>query len=123
MSTVDHAADGHDTGCWPGVMKVYENDRRVEVWLSGEHDLSTAATVGFALSEAAGEGGVTVVVDMSKVTFSDASILGKLVTGHQQAQSSTGQFWVRSPSKCVRRLLDLCALTTLLEGSGEPGGS
>ena len=85
------------------------------VWLSGEHDLSTLTLLCDVLSRQFSANDDDLVVDLSEVTFMDCSTLGVLVRGAFWMSGQQRWLSLRSPSRCVRRLLDVCGLNNLLD--------
>lgn len=105
-----------------GGVRVQDGDPMV-VWLWGEHDLSTAASVSSALTSAVGVGDVDVVVDLADVTFMDASILRGLVGSSRSVAVRGHRLSVRSPQRNARRLLEICDLVDLIDPTeAEPVG-
>ena len=54
------------------------------------------------------------VVDMSGVTFLDASTIGVVVRASRHLLRRSRSLAVRSPSTCARRVLQLCDLADLI---------
>ena len=84
----------------------------VSVTISGEIDIATSPAMGDAL--AAGRGPAHLEVDMSAVTFMDASGIGVLLAARQQAVDGGGSLTLRAPSGAVRRLTGVLGLDELL---------
>jgi anti-sigma B factor antagonist len=84
----------------------------VTVTISGEIDIATSRAMREAL--AAGPGPAHLEVDMSAVTFMDASGIGVLLAARQQAVDGGGSLTVRAPSGAVRRLTAVLGLDELL---------
>jgi anti-anti-sigma factor len=97
----------------------YENGRTV-VSLAGEHDLATAPAIAGALAEARKAGDADVVVDLSAVTFLDASTLRVFVAARNDLHEQSRELLLRSPTRSTHRLLELCGLTGLLEPAAPP---
>lgn len=76
------------------------------VALDGELDLATASCVQHAVLDALGASDA-VVVDLSDVTFLDATGLGTLLRCRREASASGRWCVLSSPSRCVRRLAGL----------------
>ena len=55
-----------------------------------------------------------VLVDLSAVTFMDASTVGAIVGSRNRLQSRAKSVEVRSPSTAARRVLELCGLAHLI---------
>ena len=87
---------------------------RTVVWLRGDHDLTTKVTLAVAIARAARHDSTGVLVDLSMVTFMDASTIGAIVGSHTRLQVRGQVLQVRSPSRPARRVLELCGLTNLI---------
>jgi hypothetical protein len=59
-------------------------------------------------------------VDLSGVTFMDASTIGALVVAHDHLLADSRSLCVRNPSPRARRLLELCELTHLIDDDASP---
>ena len=81
----------------------------------GEHDISTLSLLNGTLARAISADGAEVVVDLSGVTFLDASTIGALIRARNTLRQQSRSLTLRSPSRCAGRLLDLCGLTDLVE--------
>ena len=84
----------------------------VSVTISGEIDIATSPAMGDAL--AAGRGPAHLEVDMSAVTFMDASGIGVLLAARQRAVDGGGSLTLRAPSWAVRRVTGILGLDQLL---------
>jgi anti-sigma B factor antagonist len=88
----------------------------VIVAVEGEHDIYTAPTLRERLDEALERGG-GVVVDLTKATFVDSSVLGALLDARRRALDA-GQPYVVSVGEevepGVRRILDITGLVPVL---------
>ena len=89
------------------------------VWLSGEHDVFTAAMVSAALREAVTVDGADVVVDLSGVQFMGAAIISVFVHAEGVLRAQARVLRLRRPSQCALRLVELCGLEGWLEGGSE----
>jgi anti-anti-sigma factor len=86
------------------------------VELHGEHDISTSERLSSTLEDATRvDGGADVVVDLSDVSFMDASTIGALVVARNRLLALSRSLTVRAPSSAARRLLDLCGLDRLID--------
>jgi len=81
------------------------------VVLSGEIDLATAGRLRAALIAISHSGEHNVVIDMTNVTFMDSTGLSALVGPLKRFRSMDGQIVLRSPSKSVRKVLEITGLT------------
>jgi len=88
----------------------------VVVVVEGEHDIYTAPTLRERLDEALERGG-GIVVDLTKATFVDSSVLGALLDARRRALDA-GQPYVVSIGEevepGVRRILDITGLVPVL---------
>jgi anti-sigma B factor antagonist len=84
----------------------------VTVTISGEIDIATSRAMRDAL--ATGPGPAHLEVDMSAVTFMDASGIGVLLAARQQAVDGGGSLTLRTASWAVRRLTGVLGLDELL---------
>lgn len=87
---------------------------RTIVWLSGEHDLATADRLAQFLVEESAHG-ADVVVDLSGVSFMDASTISAIGRARSQLSEDSRSLTVRSPSALVERALGICGLDELIE--------
>lgn len=87
----------------------------VLVRLRGEHDLATRAAVSATIGVRVALGRDDLVVDLSGVTFMDASTVGVIVEARAALRRRGRDVMLRDASSCARRLMELCGLTALLE--------
>jgi anti-sigma B factor antagonist len=85
------------------------------VWVRGEHDLATRASLAATVAQAADLEEVPVVVDLSAVTFMDASTIGALVGCRNRLRLHAQTLELRSPSPRALLVLELCGLTRLIQ--------
>ncbi|MDO8363143.1 MAG: STAS domain-containing protein [Actinomycetota bacterium] len=83
--------------------------------MGGEQDMATRMHLSVVLAEAAGLDDADIVVDLSEVTFMDASTVGALVMARDRLRALSRSLTVRDPSPPARRLLDLCGLERLID--------
>jgi anti-anti-sigma factor len=93
------------------------------VVLDGEIDIANAPAIRRFLMAAIGGGNVHLAVDMSGVTFIDASGIGVLVAAANRPREAGGSLSLLAPSRQVRRLLDLLHLDAILPAAQRPAGS
>lgn len=86
------------------------------VQLHGEHDLATVGDLAVSLAAASVVPG-DLIVDLSDVTFFDASPIAVLVGAHLDLEAGGRHLRLRSPTPWGRRHLGLCGLTPLIESS------
>lgn len=95
---------------------VGDDPARTVVWLHGEHDLATRARLSITIARAAEVDDADIVVDLSGVTFMDASTIGALVVAGNHLRPASRSLSVRTPSPRARRVLDLCGMDRLIDG-------
>ncbi len=98
---------------------VERSGRSVLVCVHGELDLATASRLRQALLGAAGDGPADLVVDLSGVTFVDATGLGALLRAAEAVRVAGGELRLASPSRMLRvmlRLLELEAVLPIADG-------
>ena len=88
---------------------------RTVVWVGGEHDVATRTNLAVTIAQAAVADDADIVVDLSGVTFMDASTIGALVDARNLLRAASRSLSVRAPSPRARRVLDLCGLTLLID--------
>lgn len=84
------------------------------VWVRGEQDLATRVSLTLVIARAARLDDVPVLVDLSAVTFMDASTVGAIVGSRNRLASRGQSLELRAPSAPARRILELCGLTDLI---------
>ena len=86
-----------------------------------------AATVGALRETLLGtvqrERPVTLIVDLTFVTFMDSQGIGTLVTGHHAARETGTRFVLRNPSEFVHRQLRVTGLTDMFGLPPSPSSS
>jgi anti-anti-sigma factor len=87
------------------------------VWLRGEHDISTASALSETLNRAIALD-CDVVADLSAVAFMDAATVSVILRTRESLHRRSRSLTVRSPSRCARRLLELCGLGDLIGPTG-----
>jgi anti-anti-sigma factor len=86
---------------WPG-------PRAAVAVLAGEHDVTTVPLLRQVLAPLGRNGGVLVVIDLSRATFIDAAVLTALGGVEQAVTGRGGRFGLLPGAEpAVRRLLDL----------------
>jgi anti-anti-sigma factor len=87
------------------------------VWLDGEQDIATADVLADTLSKAISADDANLVVDLSGVTFMSTATIDELIRARNLMLGLSRNLTLRSPSRCARRLLDICGLIGLAEPS------
>lgn len=96
---------------WAGARKI--------AWLWGEHDLATADRLAeFLVAESAD--GDDLVVDLSAISFMDASTISVLVRARARMAEQSRVLTVRSPSTLMERVFGCCGLDDLIEEAEAP---
>lgn len=88
---------------------------------SGELDLRAKPALYLELDAALADADFVLVVDLAEVTFMDCSALGVLVSLSEVAQASERRIALISPSRAVRRLLELTGTAGLFDYSTSSG--
>ena len=93
------------------------------VWLRGEHDIATRLSIVVGIARAARRDDRPLPVDLSGVTFIDASAIGAIVGSLNRERQRGQTLELRKPSPRARRVLELCGLTHLVhDPNAAPAG-
>ena len=90
---------------------------RTVIHVAGELDVATSGLLAAAVAramEAGNAGRADLVVDLAHVRFIDASGVNVLIRATSRARSAGGTLVLRSPSRTVRRILDVLRLREVL---------
>lgn len=91
------------------------------VWVRGEHDIATKVSLAVAIARAAQRDDADLLVDLSEVTFMDASTIGALVGSRNRLRTRSQSLQLRAPSPPARRVLELCGVAHLVQpGAADP---
>lgn len=85
----------------------FDNSQRI-LAIGGEHDISTIEGLSLLFADAIGDGADPLVVDLSAVSFMDASVVGMLVRTRARMAEDGKTLIVQAPSRRARRVLDMC---------------
>jgi anti-sigma B factor antagonist len=85
------------------------------VILAGEIDLSTVGQIYEELAALASEGVCHVSLNVAEVTYIDSTGLSLLVSEHKRVESMNGELILFSPSRQMRRLLEITGLDSFLD--------
>ena len=85
------------------------------VWLRGEHDLSSVAEFRQAIATAVDASRSDLVIDLSRVEFMDSTTIDQILAARVRLGAEGRKVRVRDPSPAARYLLEICALTDVLE--------
>lgn len=100
------------TMSFPGLASFAGRDGdRTVVWLRGEHDLSTTVALADTLARAIALDYADLVIDLSDVQFMGAETVGIIVRAHELLGKQSRSMTLRAPSRCARRVLELCSVT------------
>jgi anti-sigma B factor antagonist len=88
--------------------------RTVVVALSGELDLGSAPQFRKCLAELARIGAIHLVIDLSELTFLDATGISLLVTDYKRSSKAGGRLVVRNARPRVMRVFEITGLVELL---------
>lgn len=102
---------------WDAAPLVSRDGEWAVVWLVGEHDFATASVLADTLAQVSSAGDVNLIVDLSGVTFMSTATIDELIRARNLLLGLARNLTLRCPSKCARRLLDLCDLAGLVEPS------
>ncbi len=89
------------------------NGEHTVVWLRGEHDMANVAGLAETI-ESAIVRDADVILDLRGVEFMDASTVTVIVGADERLRAGSRSLVVRCPSRCARRVLELCGLSHLL---------
>lgn len=89
-----------------------ENGSAVLV-MEGSLDVSTSPRAEEAFQDFHAEHGPDVILDLSRLHFIDSKGVGTLLTGAKLAREGKGRIYLDRPTEPVRRILEMCGLSTL----------
>ena len=95
------------------VSVAFVEDRAV-LGVRGEVDVLTAPTLGALVDAVIDQGHRFVVLDLAELDFMDGSGLRVIASAARRLTPDAGEVAVRSPSRAVRRMLDLAGLEALV---------
>ena len=78
------------------------------IWLRGEHDMSTVAELSETIARAIALDDADLVVDLADVEYMGAATVGVLSRARELLRARSRSLVLRSPSRCARRVLELC---------------
>lgn len=100
---------------WGSAPRVSRIGVRTVVWLAGEQDIATVSVLADTLANVTSADNADLIVDLSSVTFMSTATIDALIRAQNLLLGLSRNLTLRSPSKCARRLLDVCGLTCLVE--------
>ena len=80
------------------------------VWLAGEEDIATVASLADRLARAVSDGGGDLIVDLSGLTFLSTATIDELMRVRNILVPQHRDMLLRSPSPFARRLIELCGM-------------
>lgn len=86
------------------------------VWLSGEHDVSTASSLSATLARAIAHDDADLIVDLGQVQFMGLATIDVLARARDFLAKQSRTLTLRAASPATERLLGLCALSDLIPG-------
>ena len=98
--------------------RVSHEGGRTIVWLDGEHDIATVSRLAGNLATAIASDDTDLVVDMSGVEFIGAASISVMLRGQILLHARSRELTVRDPSRCARRVIDICGLEGLIDPTG-----
>jgi anti-anti-sigma factor len=88
---------------------------------AGELDLATKSVLHRSLRRALDLAPARIIVDLSRVSFFDAGVIGELVRARRRSRAAGGDLVVRAPSRFGRQVLGSVGLADLVLGDARPG--
>jgi anti-sigma B factor antagonist len=95
-------------------MDVKENERNIQVYVSGEIDAYTAPKLKEKLLPLSEKEEVHLVVDMSRVTYMDSTGLGVIVGVFKSVRKYNGHFYLTGLSDRLIRLFKITGLADII---------
>lgn len=89
--------------------------------LSGELDMATAPILRENLARVEGSGAVTIMLDLSEVTFIGSSGLKEFLEARSRARDNGHRLLMSGASPAAQRLFELTGTRFLLDEQGVPG--
>ena len=89
---------------------VARDSEHAVVWLDGEEDIATVSILADRLARVVCADDADVIVDLSGVTFLSTATIDELIRVRNILWLQNRNLTLRSPSRCARRLLDVCGL-------------
>ena len=102
-----------------GAQKLFRGEAQTIILLEGELDRSTRDDLRKSLFRELINTDANLVLDVSGVTFIDASIVDTLVTAANYLRERNRTLALWAPSRCVQRIVDICGLGATFSASLE----
>jgi anti-sigma B factor antagonist len=103
----------------PAPLVSRDGDRTI-LWMHGEYDASSMIVLADELARLISADDSDLVVDLSGVTFIGSAPIAMLVRGRSILRRQSRTLTFRSPSRCARRVLELCKLADVVEPVAPP---
>ena len=101
---------------------VKETDVLLEITLKGEIDAYTAPQLRETIMPLSEKGEVSMLVDLSQVTYMDSTGLGVFVGAFKNVRASHGQFKITGLSGRLKRLFDITGLADIIDINSQTEG-
>lgn len=85
------------------------------LFLNGEVDAFTAASLKEKLLEITEKGQNVIVLDMSHISYMDSTGIGVIIAGYKSASRNEGALIVRGLTARIKRLFDITGLSEIVE--------
>jgi anti-anti-sigma factor len=92
-------------------------DAHIVISVSGEQDGANAPQLLATLAAAVNTTDSDVIIDLSAVDFMSAATTGVIVSMRETLRTEERTLVVRAPSPCVRHVLELCDLSSIIGDS------
>ena len=96
-------------------LRTTREGQTITVYVRGYIDLDTYLQLALLVDVAVGRGGRHIIIDLSGVSFMDASALRAIVHSAHTLAPSHGSLLLRTPSAMARKIIDLAGLSHLIE--------
>jgi len=114
------ATDWLDAAQVDGGIVVERHGRCTVIRMYGEHDISNVSYLRAVIDRADDSSCDDLVFDLGGVTFMSAATVGAIRSASAHGHRPSRSVSLRDPSRCARRMLDLCGLLGVTEGTRLP---
>jgi anti-sigma B factor antagonist len=104
-------------GAGPLARVVSRSGATTTIAVSGEIDICSAPQLRACLSDCLGDGCAHITLDMSDLTFLDASGLSVVAYFANLMESRGGRLTLQQPPPVVQKVLDIGGLASLVDGT------
>lgn len=108
-------------GSFSIVVTVAPEQRRADLILSGDIDVSATPVLADAVDQVAAAAPHVTVVDLAAITFAGSVLLDFLARVHQALPAGSGLVVCR-PTPAIRRILEIAAMEQLAASAATPSG-